>query len=348
MSLKKYGDKVDEEDKQTADRYSLDSQCSRQPREHQITLIGISAIYITSNHILSLRDDSANLYELNVVCHEELEDGDVIDSIIDHVTQTPSILSHIQVLTIQAECVVQNLHNLSICQSLTTLELSEIAMEITPFNFPSLKCFYLFDCRFESGSETFFNAFEDCANLEQLFIDDCFFYGEIQNFQIVAPKLIELRISHWRVDEVFDSDCVIELFTPKLQLFRYHDSYMYEFSTEESLSFVEEVYIDMDEFSEDKDLFLRLTELFEIMESAKSVFLSTSIIQVLSMFSKELAEESSPFSRVETIKLIKDSSSSSSSSYAVPSTVMNYLFGKSTEFDIYEWKGEKKVHKKFG
>nr|KYP56714.1 hypothetical protein KK1_002960 [Cajanus cajan] len=59
---------------------------------------------------MSHRDSPPNLYALNFSCNDELDDGHMVESIIDHVTHSPTI----QLLTIYAECLVANLPQLSL------------------------------------------------------------------------------------------------------------------------------------------------------------------------------------------------------------------------------------------
>ncbi|XP_061359788.1 F-box/FBD/LRR-repeat protein At5g53840-like [Gastrolobium bilobum] len=284
-------------------------------------------------HVLSRRDPSTSVSMLQFVCDEELDDEYIVDSIIDHV-----IPMGIQVLSINAQCVVRNLPQLSACQSLTTLKLSDIATETTTFDFVSLKKLYLFDIRFECGVQEVLDAFRGCPNLRCLFLHGCQYYGKFQRFKIYAPQLTEFSISCLRVDQLFDSDCVIELFTPKLQSFSYHDSDLYDFSIKGDLPFVEKVDIDLgsfeldddddDELTKDTSLSLRLIELFEAMGSAKCVSLSFGIIEVLSMFPDLLDGRSSPFTRVQTFELNMDRSSP----VAIPTNVMAFLFDGSPGF----------------
>ncbi|QCE01804.1 hypothetical protein DEO72_LG7g3104 [Vigna unguiculata] len=49
------------------------------------------------------RDASTNVFDVNLECHDELEDGDLVDSVIDHVTDTPSIFNTIEALKILAD-----------------------------------------------------------------------------------------------------------------------------------------------------------------------------------------------------------------------------------------------------
>ncbi|XP_061342278.1 F-box/FBD/LRR-repeat protein At5g53840-like isoform X2 [Gastrolobium bilobum] len=233
-------------------------------------------------HVLSRRDSSTNLNMLQLVCHDELDDGYIVDSIIDYV-----ILTGIQVLSILAECVVGKLPQLYACHSLTTLKLADIATETTTFDFVSLKHLYLSDCRFECGVEELLDPFGGCTNLRCLFLHGCQYYGKIESFKIYAPQLTDLSISRMRVDQVFDSDCVIELFTPRLQSFSYRDfRYLYDFSIKVNLPFVEKVDIDLgsfdlsDELNEATNLSLQLIELFEVMGSVKFLSLSRGSVYV--------------------------------------------------------------------
>lgn len=289
------------------------------------------------DHFMSHRDASTNVYALKFVCNDELDDGHIVDSIIDHVTRTPPISDTVQALNIVAECVVGNLPQLSVCRSLTTLKLADIAAEITTFDFVSLEKLFLFDCRFECGVVEELDLFKGCVNLKSLFLHDCQYYGKISRFKIFAPHLVDLSMWRIRVDEVFDSDCVFELFTPKLQSFRYCDSDLYDFSIKGDLCFVEKLdIIVMDCLSADDSFSLRLIELFEVMKSAKFVSLSIDIIEVLSMFPDLLNGRSSPFTRVKSFELNMDRPSSS---YVMPTNVMAYLFGGSRGFDLVGWEG---------
>lgn len=233
------------------------------------------------DHFLSRRDASSNISVLNFACTDhELDDGHthIVDSIIDHVTLTPPIT--IQGLYIVAECIVGKLPQLSICQSLTTLKLAHISTETTTFDFLSLTHLHLFDCRFECGLEELLDPFRDCLNLKHLYLHRCQYYGGFQRFKIFAPKLTLLSIALMRVDEMFDSDCTIQLFTPKLQSFTYCDFDLYDFSIEGDLPFIEEVDIDMGCLAKDTYSLLQLIELFQVMGNAQFVSLSPDIIDV--------------------------------------------------------------------
>ncbi|XP_027368597.1 putative F-box/FBD/LRR-repeat protein At1g78760 [Abrus precatorius] len=270
---------------------------------------------------LAHRDASAKVQGLSFACQAELNDGNMVDSIIDYVTQTP-VSTNIKFISMVAECGIEKLPQLSLCQSLTTLKLEDIATEITTLDFVSLEELYLFDCRFECVEE-FLDPFRGCANLKCLFMHGCQYYGDIEVLIISAPQLTELSISNMRVDEVFDSDCVIELFTPKLRSFSYSDSDLYDFSPMVDLSFVEKVDIVLECLTTDADLCYQLIDLFEAMGSAKFVSLSPAIIEVLSMFPALLDGRSSPFTRVQSFELNMDTPSF----FAIPTNVMAYLFG---------------------
>ncbi|RZC27342.1 hypothetical protein D0Y65_005455, partial [Glycine soja] len=123
-------------------------------------------------HFLSRRDASTNVYHLNFKCQDKkLDLAKTIDSIIDYVTLTPPISAAIQVLSILAppnNTIVGNFSQLSHCQSLTTLNLSDISTDITSFRLVSLQKLDLYDCVFECGLEEFLNPFRGCVNLTTL------------------------------------------------------------------------------------------------------------------------------------------------------------------------------------
>ncbi|KAK7371978.1 hypothetical protein VNO80_05345 [Phaseolus coccineus] len=288
------------------------------------------------DNFMSARDSSCNVFKLSLECHNELEDHELLDSIIDHVTDTPSISTTIQVLTIFAESVVTKLPELSVCRSLTVLNLSCIASEISIFNLPSLKQLYLYDCRFECGMGDSLDLFGECVNLHYLYFHSCVYYGDVKSFIISAPQLRQLDISGFRVDEMFDDQCEIELVTPRLKYFKYQDSDLYSFSTEIDLNFVEEIDIDVgwgtnytrvdEDEEEDTDSLYRLIELFEILRRAEFISLSTEVIQVLSRFPDILEDQSSPFTRMQTFELIHDTTFTS----GIPNAVKAYLFGETS------------------
>lgn len=84
-----------------------------------------------------------------------------------------------------------------------------------------------------------------------LFLHDCQYYGRFRRFKIFAPHLVDFSIKGMRVDEVFGSDCVVELFAAKLQSFSYRDTDLYDFFIELNLSFLERVDIAMDYLAAD-------------------------------------------------------------------------------------------------
>ncbi|XP_047149165.1 F-box/LRR-repeat protein At4g14103-like, partial [Vigna umbellata] len=133
------------------------------------------------DNFLSCRDTSTNVFNVNVDCHNVLYNDLVVDSIIDHVTDTPSITTTIDVLTILACCDVSNLPKLSVCTSLTTLKLSYISSEITNFDLPSLNHLYLYGCEFVCESESPFDLFKGCVNLESLYLVLSMFSAELED-----------------------------------------------------------------------------------------------------------------------------------------------------------------------
>ncbi|XP_022637538.1 uncharacterized protein LOC111241825 isoform X2 [Vigna radiata var. radiata] len=275
------------------------------------------------------RDTSTNVFNFNLKCRKDHapihRDNHVVYYIIYHVIDTPSITTNIEVLTILAECALSKLPKLSVCTSLTTLKLTYILTLTKNFDIPSLKHLYLCCCRFVVGRVNSFDPFKGCVNLESLHIDRCTYHDEINTFKISTPNLLDLNISHFLVDGEFgENDCVFELQTPRLRYFKYDGYRLYCFSTEINLLFVEELYIDVGLLPKDIYSLYTLIELFEIMQRAKSISLSSKIIEVLSMFPDELEDKCSPFTRMETFELIGDTSSS----FAMPQDVKNYLFGE--------------------
>ncbi|XP_014502911.1 F-box/FBD/LRR-repeat protein At5g22660-like [Vigna radiata var. radiata] len=141
---------------------------------------------------LSCRDTSTNVFNVYLDCHHVVvyNDDHVVDSIIEHVIDTPSITTTIEVLTILAEYVVSKLPKLSVCSSLTTLKLCQIFSQTTNFDFPSLKRLYLCHCQFECEFiQHPFDPFNGCVNLESLNFDSCVYYLEIKTFKISTPTL---------------------------------------------------------------------------------------------------------------------------------------------------------------
>ncbi|XP_047171296.1 FBD-associated F-box protein At2g26860-like [Vigna umbellata] len=275
---------------------------------------------------LSYRDTSINIVKVNLECLYNLDAEYLVDTIvnyiIEHVIDTPSITTTVEVLTLDAYCYLSDLPKLSVCTSLTTLKLSNILSDTANFDIPSLKHLSLCDCQFVCELENPFDPFKGCVNLESLYFHSCSYSAQINTFKISTSHLSDLNVSGFTVNGMFQACCLFELQTPRLQYFKYTGSYLYRFSTEINLLFVEKIYIDIRCLAEDTNLLYSLIRLFEIMRRAKSISLSSEIIEVLSMFSNELEDKCSPFTRMETFELISDASSSS----ALPQDVKDYLF----------------------
>jgi len=107
-----------------------------------------------------------------------------VDSIIDHVTNTPSMFTTLSFLQFMRSVLWWNFLNFFTCNSLTILKFCFISTKTTTSNFPSLK---------------------------HLFICNCHYFGEINRLKIFTPYLTYLNTSGLRVDEKFDAYCVIEL-----------------------------------------------------------------------------------------------------------------------------------------
>ncbi|XP_061344863.1 putative FBD-associated F-box protein At5g22720 [Gastrolobium bilobum] len=281
-------------------------------------------------HVLSRRDASTNLNMLKLVFDDlldVLDDVDIVDSIIDYIKPTD-----IQDLSITTKCFIWNLPQLSACRSLTTLHLAGIVTNSAMFDSVSLQHLYLFQCEFEYLVHEN-DPFSGCPNLRCLSLLDCSYVGNIHKFQIHAPQLTDLTISNMRKESGF----AIELFTPKIQSFRYSDNYyLCDFFIKGNLSFVERVNIDLggfrpnEEFTKATNLSLKLSKLFEAMGSAKFVSLSPRIIHVLSVVHPPLrCGRSSPFTSLKNFELITDTHIP----LAIPTNVMAYLFGGSPGFD---------------
>jgi len=106
---------------------------------HDSSLEYSSPLEYFVHHFLSHRDLSTNVFKLNLECYSKINYVHLVDSIIDSVTDTPSIFTTIKVLTIHVNCVVMKLPQLSVYSSLTILKLCFISTETRTFNFPSLK-----------------------------------------------------------------------------------------------------------------------------------------------------------------------------------------------------------------
>jgi len=64
-------------------------------------------------------DPSTNVFKLSLEYYNEIDDVHLVDSIIDSVTNTPSIFTTIEVLTIPVDCIVMKLPQLSVRSSFT-------------------------------------------------------------------------------------------------------------------------------------------------------------------------------------------------------------------------------------
>ncbi|XP_014502912.1 F-box protein At1g60400-like [Vigna radiata var. radiata] len=117
---------------------------------------------------LSCRDTSTNVFNVNFDCRFGLYNDYFVDIIIEHVTDTPSITTTIEVLSIRAMSRITNLPTLSLCTSLTTLKLSYIFTQTTNFDIPSLKHLYIRSCQFCCGLVNTFDPVKGCVNLESL------------------------------------------------------------------------------------------------------------------------------------------------------------------------------------
>jgi len=71
------------------------------------------------HHFLFHGDPSTNVFKLSLEYYSEIDDVHLIDSITDSVTNTPSIFTTIEVLTIYVDCVVMKLPQLSVRSSFT-------------------------------------------------------------------------------------------------------------------------------------------------------------------------------------------------------------------------------------
>ncbi|XP_061342201.1 uncharacterized protein LOC133288462 [Gastrolobium bilobum] len=106
--------------------------------------------------------------------------------------------------------------------------------------------------------------------------------------------------------------------------------YLYDFSIKgkENLPFVERVNIDLggfrlhEEFTKATNLSLKLSKLFEAMESAKFLSLSPQIIQALSVVPALLDGRSTPFTGLKNLELIMNRGIR----FSIPTHVMAYLF----------------------
>ncbi|KAE9610364.1 hypothetical protein Lal_00006286 [Lupinus albus] len=293
-------------------------------------------------NFLANRNFDAKIDVLKFECTgDELEENGAptVDSVVDYVAS-----KDIQVLTIIADYVLESLPRLFTSQTLTVLKLSNVSTETSAFEFVSLQQLHLFDCKFEIRDVEILDPFRGCPKLSFLLFHSCQFYGKFDKFKIHAPQLTELSISCLRVDDEFDSECVIQLFTPKLRYFSYDDPLnLYAFSILAKLHFLEKLVIDVDgseilnevDSTEGTKLSMRFIELFEAMGSAKFVYLSPDVVKVLSLFPALFIGRISPFTRVQTFNFIVDVPSS----FSLPTNVMAYLLGRSPGFNRYRRQG---------
>ncbi|OIW00558.1 hypothetical protein TanjilG_24288 [Lupinus angustifolius] len=293
-------------------------------------------------NFLANRNSDSKIDVLKFECTgDELEEtgAPTVDSVVDYVAS-----KDIQNLTIVADYVLESLPRLFTSRTLTVLNLSNISTETSTFEFVSLQKLSLVDCKFEIRDVEILDPFLGCPKLSFLLFDCCQFYGKFDKFKIHAPQLTELSISCLRVDEEFDSECVIELFTPKLRYFSYDDPLnLYAFSIQAKLHFLEKLVIDVDssevlnalDNTEGTKLSMKFIELFEAMGSAKFVYLSPDVVKVLSLFPALFMGRLSPFTRVQTFKFIVDVYSS----FPLPTNVMAYLLRGSPGFTCYRRQG---------
>ncbi|XP_014502910.1 F-box/FBD/LRR-repeat protein At5g53840-like [Vigna radiata var. radiata] len=270
-------------------------------------------------HFLAYRDTSINIFNVNLEFLYSYEDEYfrdymvdlIVNSTIEHVIGTPSVTTTIEGLTIDSYSLMSDLPKLSVCTSLTTLKLSNISIDTANFDIPTLKHLYLCYCQFDCELESPFDPFKGCINLESLYFHGCTYSAEINTFKISPSHLVDLNMSGFISNGYFLSDSVFKLQSPRLKYFKYtgYDN-LYPILTEINLLFVEKIYIDLRCLDNDTNSLYTLIELFEIMQSATSISLSLEIIHVLSMFSYELEDKCSPFTRMQNYEIICDDSSS--------------------------------------
>ncbi|XP_058784678.1 F-box/FBD/LRR-repeat protein At1g16930-like [Vicia villosa] len=255
----------------------------------QFTTIKIFIEFVS--RILSLRDNSTNLYTLRFRS-SNLTEPSLVETILNY-----AVSHKVQLLDVYIKCDIQHFPTcLLSCRSLTSLDLcfshptvyGTTIMFPSSLNMPLLTRLYLRHFAFRAGNDGRVDPFSALTNLKSLTMVYCKVAGA-QNLCISSTKLVNLYIhmNHYARETYFG----MELYAPSLCTFVFSGIPVEKLSWSKcNVSSIKRVSIDIIEFWKSSETSLILLDWLSELANMESLIISSTALKVLSLVPNLLVE----------------------------------------------------------
>ncbi|GLT40819.1 hypothetical protein SLA2020_149240 [Shorea laevis] len=272
--------------------------------------------------------ETSNILTLSICSPKKNLGSSLVDKIISF-----AVSHSVQELDLSLRYAIVDLQNIFSCQSLRVLKLDLICYLPLPnaISLASLKTLIL--CKVSLKSENkCFDLFSSCLDLQNLVLDHVFLIiSDI--FNISAPALVNLTISNigFRVakDASITNYASIEyqkvvITAPRLTSFSFTRYGPVSLSMDNS-PLLENVNLSMFNYdlpyTQEEGSFMFLIDMLRQLGNARSLTVSLGLVKFLSQHSRLVEEQPFPFSKLESLKVLKGRQSHKK----IPPNVLNFL-----------------------
>ncbi|GKV40745.1 hypothetical protein SLEP1_g48350 [Rubroshorea leprosula] len=255
--------------------------------------------------------ETSNILTLSICSSKKNLASSLVDKIISF-----AVSHSVQELDLSLKYPIGDLQNVFRCQSLRFLKLDLFCGLPLPnsISFASLKTLIL--CKVYLKSENYcFDLFSSCLDLQNLVLDHVILtIWDI--FNISAPALVNLTISNIRFHVAKDANITnyasieyqkVVITAPRLTSFSF-TRYGPVLLSMDNSPLLENVNLSMFNydflFTQDRS-FMLLIDMLRQLGNARSLTVSLGLVKFLSQHSRVLEEQPFPFSKLESLKVVK-------------------------------------------
>ncbi|GLT40820.1 hypothetical protein SLA2020_149250 [Shorea laevis] len=272
--------------------------------------------------------ETSNILTLSICSPKKNLASSLVDKIISF-----AVSHSVQELDLSLKYPIGDLQNVFRCQSLRFLKLDLFCVLPLPnsISLASLKTLIL--CKVTLKSENHcFDLFSSCLDLQNLVLD-CVFLTISDIFNISAPALVSLTISKIIVNVAKDAkimyyppikDRKVVITAPRLTSFSFTWYRPVSLSMDNS-PLLENVNLSMSRGdlldTQEEGCFMFLIDMLRQLGNARSLTVSLGLVKFLSVHSRLLEEQPFPFSKLESLKVVKGRQIRKK----IPPNVLNFL-----------------------
>ncbi|GLT40817.1 hypothetical protein SLA2020_149230 [Shorea laevis] len=273
------------------------------------------------------RCETSNVLAVSICMRKSTLEQSLLDKIISF-----AVSHSVQELDLSLKNSIGDLQSVFRCQSLRVLKLDLFCGLPLPnsISLASLKTLILCKVRLKSENHCF-DLFSSCLDLQNLVLDHVFLIiSDI--FNISAPALVNLTISNIRFHVAMDANITnyasmeyqkVVITAPRLTSFSFTHHRPLSLSMDNS-PLLENVNLSMFKYDlpyTQERSFMFVIDMLRQLGNARSLTVSLGLVKFLSQHSRLLEEQPFPFSKLESLKVLKGRQSRKK----IPPNVLNFF-----------------------